>query len=119
MINDKQIKIQEKKECKLPTVWEVEHIRYGDIALKICGFGNDSFDFMDGDIIQFPNGNQYILCNMEYIEDENDDIIVTMYFADKEYKNEFTMDANDFMNMIDQEDVTIVNSNTRKYKKLM
>jgi hypothetical protein len=119
MIQEKQIKFEEKKVNKLPTMWEVVDIRYGDVAIKIYGMGTDSFEFMDGDIIQFPDGNEYYINNMEYDHDDDEYETITMYFSDKNFQNEFVMDVNDFMCMIDNDDVTIVKSHTRQYKKLM
>ena len=115
MIEEKGIQIPKKNEKKLPTMWEVVDIRYGDIGLKIHGIGMQSFEFMDGDIIQFTDGIEYYINNI--VEEDDDTIIIHM--SDKHFKNSFTMNVNDFIMMIDNEDITIVKSQTRKYKNLM
>jgi len=119
MIHDKKIAIPMVKTIK-KSEWHYEQVRYGDIVICVHGCEKPTVDFLDGDTIRMENGEEYFILLQEYRHDDDkkyDTAIVLL--TNTKTKEMIEIGGDEFVEMLDNKDITIVLNHSRVYRGLM
>ena len=100
--------------------WHYEQVRYGDIVICAHGCEKPTVDFLDGDTIRMENGEEYFILLQEYRHDDDkkyDTAIVLL--TNTKTKEMIEIGGDEFVEMLDNKDITIVLNHSRVYRGLM
>lgn len=115
MIHEKNLKVQKKHEEIEPTVWRHYRVRK---SLDVIEMRDTPFEFYEGCIIGLPDGEIYnldvykteeLICDELPEDDANSyEDVVYVILRNRKSLEEITLPAQEFINMLDFDDVTIL-----------
>ena len=114
MIEKENLNIPKKKEAMEPTEWTHYRVRKSLDVIE-----TKYMEFYDGSIVQFPDGDPYHIefIDRDYIkinaDNEEEKEIVIINWMNLATNEQFEMNAEEFIYMLDNEDVTILQDRNR------